>query len=229
MAVIVVKDEQKNVSEPAESGSNAVHVFFLLDETGSMDSVRKETITGFNEYVQTLKAKTPSIRMTLGKFNACSGLQFVVSDTPITDVPPLTEKTYTPDCGTPLYDAIGRMIAHAEKHCNGSDGVLIIIQTDGYENSSTEFTQASVKALIQKKTDEDGWTVSFIGADIDAHAVGTGIGLANTHLVGYSGDAHNVGTTFSNLANDTAHYCSSTAGMSAPQRRKAMFFRSSYR
>jgi len=206
-----------------------VHLFFLLDETGSMGTVREETITGFNEYVQTLKSKTPSIRMTLGKFNACAGLQIVCSDTPIADVPPLTKQTYVPDCSTPLYDAIGQMIAHAEKRCGGSDGVLVIVQTDGYENSSKEFTQASIKALIQKKTDEDGWTVSFIGADIDAHAVGSSLGLADTHFVSYNGDAGNVGTTFSTLADDTASYCTSTASLSAPERRRAKFFRAKYR
>lgn len=49
-----------------------LHVSFILDETGSMMSVKGQTISGFNEYLDTLKSEKNSgnIRFTLTQFNS---------------------------------------------------------------------------------------------------------------------------------------------------------------
>jgi hypothetical protein len=93
----------------------SLHISFILDETGSMLSIKGQTIAGFNEYLANLQAgnETKKARFTLTKFNS-QKVEVVNDDVKLIDVKPLTSETYTPDHMTPLYDAIGRTIAALE-------------------------------------------------------------------------------------------------------------------
>ena len=63
-------------------------------------------------------------------------------------------------------------------------GVIMLIITDGLENASREFTKDSVKELIKKK-EAEGWTFSFLGANIDSYAVGGSVGVAAANTANY--------------------------------------------
>lgn len=157
-----------------------IMVSFVLDETGSMSSVRDSTISGFNEYVQTLKEnKDQSVIMTLTKFNSAK-VEIVYENKPISKVPDLNVDTYIPAGLTPLYDAVGQAIRKAEKDCKGKE-VLFVIMTDGSENASKEFDRQKIFDLIKEK-EKEKWTFAFLGAGKDAYAEGgkMGIAVANT-------------------------------------------------
>jgi len=154
-----------------------LNVSFLLDKTGSMGSVAKATISGFNEYVASLKSRADEIRFTLALFNS-DGTDTLCKGVPLVDVKPLDSKTYDPVGATPLYDAVAATIHATEQALAGKkENVLFIIMTDGEENSSEEFTREQVRALIQQK-EADGWTFAFLGANQDSWGVGEGIGVA---------------------------------------------------
>ena len=101
--------------------------------------------------------------------------------TPIKDAEKLTFKDYDPCCCTPLFDAIGKTVKKIKKDTKDVEdaAVLVTIITDGYENSSKEWTGPMVKKLIDE-CKEEGWMFSFIGAGEDVVKVATTISITNT-------------------------------------------------
>ena len=154
-----------------------LNVSFLLDKTGSMGSVAKATISGFNQYVDSLKSRADEIRFTLALFNS-DGTDTLYKGVSLADVKPLDSKSYDPVGATPLYDAVAATIRATEQSLNGKkEEVLVIIMTDGEENSSEEFTREKVFDLIKGK-EAEGWTFAFLGANQDSWGVGESIGVA---------------------------------------------------
>lgn len=154
-----------------------LNVSFLLDMTGSMKSVEGATISGFNEYIGSLKARNADIRFTLTLFNTDT-INTVYKGVPIGDVRALDAKIYQPDSTTPLYDAIGRTIHETQTSLNDAkQDVLFVIMTDGHENASHEYSQQKVFELVKSK-EKDGWTFAFLGANMDSWQVGQSIGVA---------------------------------------------------
>lgn len=159
-------------------------VGFLLDETGSMQVVKTQTIDGFNEYIETIKAEDDDdIRFTLTKFNS-EKVEVVCDDVKLQKVAALTEASYQPANLTPLYDAIGRIIQSLEKKA-AKRNVLVVIQTDGQENHSREFDRAGIFSLIDEKK-KAGWTFAFLGADQDAWLTGQQLGLDKGNVMSYN-------------------------------------------
>ena len=190
---------------------SAKSVSYILDETGSMMGFKTQTISGFNEYIKTLKAdKLVKYKMTLTRFNSNS-ISIDYLDKPIADVPELTSDTYRPRDLTPLYDAIGKTITDIEsKKAVGKD-ILFVIMTDGQENASKEYTRTTIFDLIKKKT-ADGWTFVFLGATQDAYAEAGKMGVSNAVLYSLGATRQ----TFAQGASATMHWArtSDTSGFS---------------
>jgi hypothetical protein len=164
-----------------------LYVSFVLDETGSMQGVKEQTISGFNEYVDTLKAEknAKDIRFTLTKFNS-EKVEMVHESVKTSKVAHLNNETYRPAALTPLYDAIGRTIRSLEKKIEGKKRkALVVIQTDGFENHSKEFNQKGIFDLIEEKKKE-GWTFAFLGADQDAWVTGQKMGIPKGSSLSYA-------------------------------------------
>ena len=194
----------------------------ILDRSGSMESCQSGTISGYNEYINGLKAdKDSNYSVSLIQFDSPGNnpeLTVSYADKPLAEVPNLSADTYQPRGGTPLYDAIGecvrRVIAKAR-------AVITVIITDGEENSSHEFTRDSVKNLIKSKESE-GWKFIFLGANIDSAAVGGSLGVAATACANYSASNVGVRNTFAAMSASNRRYATTArtmgvraAGMSA--------------
>jgi hypothetical protein len=106
----------------------------------------------------------------------------VVHDGDIVDAPQYQLKARG---NTALLDAIGRAITETGEKLAALDEddrpehVFFVVQTDGLENSSHEFTGAAITALIKKQTDEFNWQFVFLGMGPDAFAQGHTLGFAN--------------------------------------------------
>lgn len=179
----------------------------IVDESGSMSPSRSTTVSAINDYLQGLKTSLPAdTRVTVVKFDSgyvstrpinIGGVDVITSlgstdrvnisklfdQTPLQDVRVITEADYAPRGGTPLHDAIGRTVTGLDKTVAVEPApVFLTILTDGEENESTEFTLAAIKSLIEQRTTQ-GWTITFMGVDIDAYAAGARYGVRQTSTV----------------------------------------------
>ena len=163
-------------------------VSFLLDETGSMQSIADDTIGGLNAYVERLQQDDADILFSLVSFNSNHTRRRYVAE-PIHDVKPLTEDDYVPEAMTPLIDAAVKIIKatdEAVQKRGDEPNVVVVMQTDGLENVSVEYTTADLAALIKEKQ-EAGWQFVFLGAGLDAFAAArrAGIHLHARNVVSY--------------------------------------------
>jgi len=165
----------------------SILVNVVLDKSGSMESCRDATISGFNEFKgdqqregKMLKSKT-LVSLTL--FDTTYEMRHIA--VPVEDVPDLTRATYVPGGMTALYDAVGASIRAVEATKDLPAKVLFVIQTDGAENSSREWDRARIFKLIEDKRKE-GWAFLFMGADQDAYAASAGMGIAAGSTVSYA-------------------------------------------
>ena len=183
---------------------------FVLDETGSMQVVREATISGFNEYLNTLKGRKEDILFTLTQFNS-EKVQVVCDAVSIKDMVELNHDTYHPNHNTPLYDAVARTIKATENKTSGMKGkpaILCVIQTDGEENASKEYTLDTIRKLIEEKKN-DGWEFVFMGADQDAWAVGQSIGVPVGSTISYDSDVQGTKNVFATTATASMAYAAS--------------------
>jgi hypothetical protein len=147
----------------------SINRIFLLDRSGSMDSIVGDTIGGYNSFVKSQIAEGGTMSLYLFDHEVTE----IYRNVPIDKVEPLTNKTYVPRGSTSLLDAIGYII---KKETTKS---VMIILTDGEENSSCNFTHAHIKDLTDMRT-KDGWDFVYLGANQDAFAVGNSLGIRTT-------------------------------------------------
>ena len=163
-----------------------IYNLVILDKSGSMESIRKEAIDGYNETLGSIKATqlkfidTQEHYVSLAAFCDC-GIDMIYDMTPIKDADKLTKEKYDPCCCTPLFDAIGKTVKALKKNIADVEdaAVLVTIITDGYENSSKEWDGKAVSKLIEE-CKEEGWMFSFVGAGEDVVKVATTISITNT-------------------------------------------------
>ena len=158
----------------------------ILDRSGSMTDCATSTISGYNEYINGLKAdKETKYFVSLIQFDAPGHqpeLTITYSDKPLKEILPLDSVGFQPRGMTPLYDAVGECIRRVEAK---GRAVITVIITDGQENSSREFNQATIKALIAEK-EAEGWGFVFLGADINAKVEAASMGIAANNAYNYS-------------------------------------------
>ena len=195
-----------------------VHV--VLDKSQSMQSIRGEAISGFNEYVAELAKNSPDAKLSLTVFSS-SGINTIISNRLVTEVPPLTLETFVPSGMTPLYDAIGKVVSDFS-NARGTNKALVIL-TDGQENASQEYTAASVKRLLEEKQKEEKWLVLYLGANQDAFAEGNKFGTVAGNTMTY--DVDNMKDTFLSASAATLRYASGglmSASFTAEERARAV-------
>jgi uncharacterized protein YegL len=168
---------------------------FVVDRSGSMESIKKETIDNFNEQIGTLKGLQEDYPeekyfITLCLFDY--EIKTLYKDTPLSEVKLLDEDTFVPRGSTSLHDAIGFTISDlrerkAKELKKEENEALIVILTDGYENSSLEWKGKRVADLIKEVDAKENWTISFIGASKDsAVSAAETLGIQNTSFVDVS-------------------------------------------
>lgn len=189
-------------------------VTFLLDGSGSMNSVKSFTLEAFNSYVDALRA-ADNIAFSLIRF-ASDDIEKLMFETPIKEVKALTDATYRCAGGTPLIEAaittINALAAALPSKPDVSK-IIVCIQTDGEENASGhEYTWDVLRALIAEKQ-KLGWEFNFLGAGIDAYQQGARMGVSTANTMSY--DSSKMGTTREAFRDRGMAHASYSAGLSA--------------
>lgn len=148
----------------------------IVDKSGSMSDCIDNTIMGFNEQVikiNQLAKEFPNQEVSIGLTTFNEEVSHHFFQKKPNSVEKLTEKTYRPSGGTALLDAIGESAQRLQKEAFLSElstptTVVVVIITDGHENSSKSFTFDEVRKLIRELEGTEKWTFSFIGATLDA-------------------------------------------------------------
>jgi len=172
----------------------------IIDESGSMGSVVSDTIGGFNTFLNTHKKLPGEAKLTLVKFD--TSYNIVHNGTNIKDVEALNEKTYYPSGMTALLDATGKTIDEVGKRLSSTpieerpEKVIVMIITDGEENSSKEYKKDKIKKMIEHQQDNYKWEFVFMGADQDAWSNAQHMGMKN--YVNFS--QADMGKTFRGMA-----------------------------
>jgi uncharacterized protein YegL len=151
---------------------NLTELIFILDRSGSMSHLVSETINGFNATIEKQKQEDGEALVTVVLFD--DKYEVLHDGVDIKSIPVLTGAQYFVRGYTALLDAIGRTINTVGTRLKNTpederpSKVLLIITTDGQENSSHEFTQDQVRLMIEHQKTKYNWEVLFIGGDINS-------------------------------------------------------------
>ena len=162
-----------------------VHNLIILDESGSMDSIKNSIIQGFNEIVQTVKGIEKEFPeqehfISLVSFNGL-GQKVMHFTEPVSKLEMINGSSYRPAASTPLYDAMGFSFAKLRNHLEkvSDHNVLVTILTDGEENASKEYNGEAIKSMIEELKNKD-WTFTYIGTEHDVEKFAASISITNT-------------------------------------------------
>lgn len=165
---------------------------FILDKSGSMAGLEKDTIGGFNALIDKQRKLPGEVRVTTVLFN--HEYELLHDRISLEGISPMTDSDYEVGGMTALLDAVGstiQKISNAQKETlkkHQADRVMFVITTDGLENSSCEYTYKKIHEMIASKKTA-GWEFIFLGANIDAVATAKKFGVDEDYAVDYHADA----------------------------------------
>lgn len=172
-------------------------IIFVLDASGSMHGLEKDTMGGVNAILEEQKKmqNDDTVYVSTIIFNNVS--KVIHDRVEIAKVSLMTDGEYVVGGNTALYDAVGDAICHISnihKYARKEDvpeKTMFVIVTDGFENASQKYTQSAVKAKIKEKQ-EIGWEFVFLAANIGAEDAASGIGIAPEYAVDWDADEKGV-------------------------------------
>lgn len=184
--------EPTNTTGGGTAGPTPVHLYVLVDESGSMASMRTDVIGGFNELIRSERDdEAVPTRVTLAFFDSQEPCRVITNGVPIAEIAELGDGDFRPRGGTPLLDATGRLITLADTEAGArraagqpAESVVFVTITDGFENSSSEFSRDTLRALIEQRQ-ADGWEFRFIAADFEAFEDARTFGYRDEMVVAY--------------------------------------------
>ena len=184
--------------------NNITEMVFILDRSGSMAGLEKDTIGGFNSLIEKQKKQDGKCYVSTVLFD--HETQVIHDRVELADIKPLTDNDYFVRGCTALIDAIGGSIHHIKniyKYARKEDvpeHTMFVIITDGYENASRKYSSDQVKKMIEHEKEKYGWEFLFIGANIDAVETAKHFGINEDRAVNYHADKQGTGVVYDTVA-----------------------------
>lgn len=179
-------------------------IVFILDKSGSMSGLEKDTIGGYNSFIEKQKNVEGEALVSTVLF---SDENEVVHDRiPISKVEPMNDAQYSVGGCTALLDAIGGAIHHignVHKYAREEDvpeKTIFVITTDGEENSSRNYDYKRIKQMIERQQEKYKWEFLFLGANIDAIGEASKLGIRSDRAVRYECDGIGTSLNFATVS-----------------------------
>lgn len=184
------------------SKTQKIYNLIILDESGSMGSIKRQTISGFNDLADKIKEtqkKFPNQHhfISFVTFND-RGIKFRLFNQSVGELNKIDNRTFQPEGQTPLYDAICKStlkLKHEFFH-DTDYNVLVTIITDGEENNSTEFNKKETKLMIENLSENPNWAFGLIGANIDVEAVANSLSIPIKRTITFKSEDESVKEMF---------------------------------
>ena len=191
-------------------------IVFILDRSGSMSGLEKDTIGGYNSLIAKQKKEAGEAIISTVLFD--DKTEVLHDRVRLGRIQPMTEDEYYVRGCTALLDAVGGAIHHignVHKYARKADvpeKTLFIITTDGMENASTRYSFEKVKHMIERQKAKYGWEFLFLGANIDAIEVAGRFGIQPERAVNYNCDSEGTAVNYRalNKAVSRVRQCSVT-------------------
>jgi Mg-chelatase subunit ChlD len=195
--------------KPRSKNGDYTHIAIILDRSGSMSSLKLDTIGGFNSFLKKQQEQDGKGTITLVQF--ATNHHIVDDMAPLEKAELLTNQNYDPSGGsTALLDTLGRSINHVESKIEDAkekpDKVVFVVITDGLENDSREFSRKQVMDMIKRHEDEMGWDFVFIGANQDSIQEGGRIGVRSSNAMNYAATSKGVQHMYRSLSSNMSSY-----------------------
>lgn len=173
----------------------------IQDASGSMWDKQADVIGGFNAFLDDQRKVPGKTRWSLLQFCSSRGMDLVYSDVKGREVPRLDAKSFVPNGATPLLDALGTELTRLLK--DETTPTIVLINTDGFENASREYSKAQVKTLVEK-AEALNWQFIWAGVGLDALAEAGSYGFMNVNTVSVS-DQNSAGAYYAASATATSY------------------------
>lgn len=166
---------------------------FILDRSGSMQGLEKDTIGGFNSMIEKQKKEDGEALVSTVLFDDAA--EVIYDRTDIGRVEPMTDRQYYVRGCTALLDAVGGAIHHignVHKYAREEDvpeKTIFIITTDGMENASRRYSYDKVQRMIERQKEKYHWEFLFLGANIDAVREAARLGISGSRAASYVHDS----------------------------------------
>lgn len=184
--------------------NSKTELLFVIDKSGSMSGLESDTIGGFNSTLNRQKGCKGEVIVSTVLFNGRSAT--IHDRVDIKQVQPMTQEDYVAEGNTAMLDAIGLSVEHilsvhaGMKKEDVPSKIIAVIITDGYENSSRNFTYESVKSLIDSLS-KKGWEFMFLGANIDVAKEAGRMGIRRDNAMSYDCDSEGVENMYCMMSN----------------------------
>lgn len=190
------------------------HVLHVVDMSGSMHGLASDVRGGFNTHLDDLAKSDGRYRITATVFDTRFISLCVAAK--LKDTPRLTDVNYAPAGMTALLDAIGKTVAEFEAKTALAEGerVLVVVQTDGHENSSREFTYERIAEMIRTREAGGKWTFMYLGAGVEAWDQAQRMGFLTTNSVNTANTAAGTRSRYSGVTRGTVSYAAGATGQS---------------
>jgi len=185
-------------------------IICVIDRSGSMGSIKDDAIGGFNSFLEAQQKLPGEASLTYVQFDQC--YEVVHENKPLQDVPLLDEQTYVPRGTTALLDAIGKTITDVGKRLSNTseeskpEKVIMVILTDGQENSSREYRLSGIKDMITHQKEKYLWEFMFLGANQDAFEEAAMLGIDKGSTISFDANSRGVFMAYNSINKTVSAY-----------------------
>ena len=198
------------LNEPTTAGES--RIWFLLDRSGSMESIAEAVVGGCNAFFSEQRAVAGTAKVTFVQFDDRDPHEVLLDDVDLASVVPLGEHEFIPRGNTPLLDATAMLLDRAEARGGAPTDNLVVVFTDGQENASRRWDRSRLFRRISDLQDR-GWTFVFLGANQDSYASAGSLGISSGSISNFDATPRSVAAAYGGLSRATREWRGKAAQM----------------